>query len=66
MREDTAAVAKRVPLLTEVTTTGWITRAIGVQPALLMCAAVVAGVGALSFVWGRRVPELMRTGVRRE
>jgi len=41
------------------------TRALGSQPALLLCAVVVAGTGALSFVWGSRVPALMRTGADR-
>ncbi len=56
----------RLVFLGGVSAAGWITRAIGVQPALLMCAAVVAGAGALSFAWGRRVPALMRTGVGRD
>ena len=54
----------RLVFLVGVTAAGWITRGIGVTPALVLCAAVVAGAGALSFVWGRRVPALMRTGPR--
>ena len=51
----------RLVFLVGVSVAGWMTRAIGVQPTLLMCAVVVAGAGALSFAWGWRVPELMRT-----
>jgi len=39
---------------------GAVTQLFGVVPALVICAAVVAGVGLLAFAWGRHVPELMR------
>jgi MFS family permease len=52
----------RLVFLVGVSVAGWMTRAIGVEPALLLAAVVVAGAGVLSFAWGRRVPELMRTG----
>jgi MFS family permease len=55
-------VLMRLVFLVGVSVAGWMTRAIGVTPALLMCAVLVAGAGVLSLAWGRRVPELMRTG----
>jgi len=51
----------RLLFLIAVSVAGWMTRAVGVVPALLVCAAVVAGAGALAFLWGRRVPELLET-----
>ncbi len=52
----------RLVFLIGVSVAGWMTRSLGETPTLLLCAAVVAGTGALSFVWGSQVPHLMRTG----
>ena len=56
----------RLVFLVGVSVAGWMTRAAGVTPTLLLCAGVVAGTGALSFVWGRRVPSLMHSGAARD
>ena len=56
----------RLVFLIGVSVAGWMTRSAGVTPTLLMCAGVVAGTGALSFVWGQRVPSLMHTGAARD
>ena len=45
---------------------GAVTQLFGVQPALLICAAVVAGTGLLAIAWGRRVPALMRPAIADE
>ncbi|MEK7750843.1 MAG: MFS transporter [Acidobacteriota bacterium] len=45
----------RSVLLVGVGLAGGITRALGAQPALLLCAALVSGFGV--FVWARRLPE---------
>jgi MFS family permease len=49
----------RLLFLIGVTTAGWITRAFGTEPALLLCAALVAAAGLLTLAWGRRNPRLM-------
>ena len=54
----------RLLFLIGVTTAGWITRAFGTKPALLLCAALVAMTGLLTLAWGRRNPALMRPDQR--
>jgi MFS family permease len=50
----------RLLFLISVTLAGWITRAFGTEPALLMCALLVGLAGILTLAWGRFDPELMR------
>jgi len=50
----------RLAFLVSVSVAGWITGALGTRATLLVCAALLAMVGAWSIAFGRRHPELMR------
>jgi len=52
----------RLVFLIGVSLAGVATRAFGTRFALLVCAVLVAGAGAVALAWGRRDPELMRCG----
>ncbi len=52
----------RLVFLIGVSLAGVATRAFGTRFALLVCALLVAGAGAVALAWGRRDPELMRCG----
>ncbi|MEO5617894.1 MAG: MFS transporter [Candidatus Eisenbacteria bacterium] len=50
----------RLALLVSGLAAAWLAAAFGTRPTLLVCAALVALVGALALAWGRRDPVLMR------
>ena len=52
----------RLVFLIGVSLAGVATRAFGTRFALLVCAVLVAGAGAVALAWGRRDPGLMRCG----
>lgn len=52
----------RLALLVSGLAAAWLERAVGTRGTLIVCAAVIGGIGVLSLVWGRRNPELMRVG----
>src|SRR5262249_49446723 len=49
----------RLLFLISVSISGWVTRAFGTEPALLLCAGLVAVAGTLSLAWGFRDPGLL-------
>ena len=49
----------RLLFLIAVSLSGWVTRAFGTEPALLLCSALVGLAGVMSLAWGRRDPGLM-------
>ncbi|HTM56904.1 MAG TPA: MFS transporter [Candidatus Udaeobacter sp.] len=55
----------RLLFLFAVSIAGWITRAFGTEPALILCAGLIAVAGVLAIAWGRRDPGLMRPGAGR-
>jgi hypothetical protein len=52
----------RLVFLIGVTTAGWTTRVLGVQPTLLFAAGAVGIAGMLSFLWGGRVAAARAAG----
>jgi len=52
----------RLLFLISVTIAGTVTRSFGTEPALLLCAAIIAVAGVISIGWGRRDPALMARG----
>jgi predicted MFS family arabinose efflux permease len=54
----------RFAFIISVGVAGWLSRALGGEPTLLVAAGCLVVVGALSLGWGRRHPDLMRVPQR--
>ena len=50
----------RLVFLVGVTAAGAVSRSFGVHTALLLCAVLIAGAGAVTWIWGGRIQELRR------
>lgn len=50
----------RLALLLSGLAAAWLARAAGTRVTLLVCAALVGGIGVLALIWGRRDPSLLR------